>query len=164
MDRLRRDANMEDYGLDYSVIEEEFKKNGKELPLEETERIGLTVKEREEINPCGTYCGKCEDYGLVCDGCRNRNGKPIWYHLYDKTEACDYYKCCATKGKHNCSECNQLPCEKYFEYPDPNMTDEFKQMWFKLRMENFNPLRPEQQIEVENEFKKNVLKYTGTNL
>lgn len=159
----KRFIKKKDSALDYSTIKEEFKKIGKEFPLKDTECIGLTLMEREEINPCGTYCGKCDDYGVVCDGCRNRNGMPIWYYMYDKTETCGYYKCCASTGKHDCSECSQLPCEEYFEYPDPNMSDEFKQMWLKFRIDNFNKIRLTQKIELEDEFKQNVLKYTRDN-
>ncbi len=155
--------NKEYYAVDYSTIEEEFKKNGKEFTLKDKERIGLTLNEREEINPCGTYCGKCDDYGLVCDGCRNRIGMPIWYYMFDKTETCGHYKCCVSKGKHDCSECSQLPCERYFEYPDPHMSDEVKQMWLKLRIDNFNKLRSTQKIELDNEFQQNVLKYIRVN-
>ena len=112
------------------------------------------IAQGQEINPCGTYCDGCEDYGVVCDGCRNRNGIPLWYHLYDKKEPCCYYQCCENKGKHDCSQCGQLPCDKFFEYPDPNMSDDFKQWWFKLRMDNFNKLRETNLIEVEDDFEK----------
>jgi hypothetical protein len=125
----------------------------------EEREIGLSVTEKEEINPCGTYCGKCDDYGGVCDGCRNRNGIPLWYHLYGRKETCGYFQCCAASGKHDCSECSQLPCEKYFEYPDPNMSDEFKQMWFKLRIDNFNEILLTSKIVIEGDFQKNLLKF-----
>lgn len=68
---------MKDCKINYSVIEKEFEKNGKKLTFKENERTGLTEEAKLEINPCGTYCGTCEDYGVVCDGCRNRNGSPI---------------------------------------------------------------------------------------
>lgn len=67
--------------LDYTRIKEEFKNMGKAFPLNEKECVGLTETEKMEITPCGTYCGKCEDYGVVCDGCRNRLGRPIWFKL-----------------------------------------------------------------------------------
>lgn len=145
--------------IDYSVIEKEFAKANKKFPLKEKDRIGLTTEQMREINPCGTYCGSCEDYGVVCDGCRNRNGVPLWYHLYDKKETCCYYQCCQNNGKHDCSQCSQLPCKKFFEYPDPNVSNDFKQWWFKLRMDNFNKLRAEHLIEVEDDFEKNVRRY-----
>lgn len=127
--------------IDYSNIENEFNKMGKELTLTDKERIGLTKEQLKEINPCGTYCGTCNDYGVVCDGCRNRNGSPIWYDLYDKKETCEYYGCCESKGMHDCSQCSQLPCDEYYVYPDPNMSDELKQWWFNLRMDNFKKLK-----------------------
>jgi len=41
------------------------------------------------------------------------------------------------------------------------MSDEFKQWWFKLRMENFNKLRPENPIGVEATYEENEKKYGG---
>lgn len=84
-------------GLDYTRIKEEFKNMEKAFPLSEKECVGLTEAEKMEITPCGICCGKCEDYGVVCDGCRNRLGKPIWFNLYDITEICSYDMCCEKK-------------------------------------------------------------------
>lgn len=145
--------------LDYSQIKEEFMKAGVEFPLKQEECTGLSQEEKMEINPCGTYCGDCEDYGVVCDGCRNRNGKPIWYQLYFKKEPCIYYTCVEKNTYHDCSQCQQVPCSKFFEYPDPNMSDDFKQMWFKLRMENFNQMNCVRQIEIKDTYKENEEKY-----
>lgn len=145
--------------LDYSQIKSEFMNAKVEFPLKEVECTGLSREEKMEINPCGTYCGNCEDYGVVCDGCRNRNGKPIWYHLYSKKEPCSYYTCVEKNTYHDCSQCQQVPCSKFFEYPDPNMSDDFKQMWFKLRMENFNQINCIRQIDIKDSYKKNEEKY-----
>lgn len=79
--------------------------------------------------------------------------------MFEKKETCSYYKCCDSTGKHDCSQCNQLPCQKFFEYPDPDMSDEFKQMWLKLRMDNINKLRPDSKIQIEDDFQKNVDKF-----
>lgn len=145
--------------LDYSRIKEAFKDMNVKFPLEEEECIGLSPEERLEITPCGTYCGDCEDYGVVCDGCRNRSGRPIWYDLYAKQEPCEHYTCATKKQYHNCSQCHQMPCDKFFEYPDPNMPDEIKQFWFQLRMENFNQMNGCHVIEIANTFKENEKKY-----
>ena len=147
--------------LDYTRIKEEFKNAGVNFPLLETTCKGLTDEEKLEINPCGTYCGDCEDYGVVCDGCRNRKGMPIWYHLYSKKEPCSYYTCVEKNNFHDCSQCQQVPCNKFFEYPDPNMSDDCKQMWFKLRMNHFNQLNCTRQIEIKDDFKKNEEYYAN---
>ncbi|WP_167956593.1 DUF3795 domain-containing protein [Anaerosporobacter faecicola] len=149
----------DDQSLDYTNIKAEFNKANKPFPLTEKECIGLTKAEQDEINPCGTYCGGCEDYGVVCDGCRNRNGKPIWYNLYDKKETCIYYTCTNNKSIHNCSTCSKLPCKDYFIYPDPNMSDEFKQYWLNLRIKNLKKVNPNITIELEDEYRKNVEKF-----
>ncbi len=145
--------------LDYSRIKDEFKNVGIEFPLKEEECIGLSEEKMLEINPCGTYCGNCEDYGIVCDGCRNRSGKPIWYNLYSKKEPCIYYTCAQKNTYHDCSQCKQAPCSNFFEYPDPNMSDDFKQMWFNLRMENFNHINCVRQIDIKNTYAENEKQY-----
>ncbi len=155
----REKENMKSSKLDYSKIKEEFSKANKQFTLKAEECIGLSEEEKLIINPCGTYCVNCEDYGVVCDGCRNRNGKPIWYEIYSKDKPCDYFKCSAEKGYHNCSQCSELPCSKFFEYPDPNMNDDFKQYWFKLRMENFNKINCNNKIEIKDNYKDNKDRY-----
>lgn len=52
-----------------------------------------------------------------------------------------------------------MPCSKYFEYPDPNMSDDFKQYWFKLRMENFNKINCTHHIEINETFKEDEDSY-----
>lgn len=156
---ISEDSVSENPQLDYSNIKKEFTNAGVEFPLMEEDCKGLTKEEMFVINPCGTYCGKCEDYGVVCDGCRNRKGSPIWYQLFSKKETCEYYVCTEKNKFHDCSQCQQVPCTKYFDYPDPNMTDEFKQMWFKLRMENFNQLNCIREIKVENTYSENEKMY-----
>lgn len=147
--------NSEKVTFDYSRIKQEFENSGKTIPINLEDNHNLTKKEQLEINPCGTYCGDCEDYGVVCDGCRNRDGRPLWYALFDKEETCGYYSCTKEKGLHDCSQCTKMPCAKYFEYPDPNMSDDFKQYWFKLRMENFNQINIVQDINVKDTYKEN---------
>jgi len=39
------------------------------------------------------------------------------------------------------------------------MSDEFKQMWFKLRIDNFNEILLTSKIEIEGDFQKNLLKF-----
>lgn len=146
--------------LDYTKIKEEFKNAGVEFAKSD-EVGGLNEKELMEINPCGTYCGTCEDYGVVCDGCRNREGSPLWYKLFGKKETCCYYSCAQNNQYHNCSQCKNVPCDHFFEYPDPNMTDEFKQMWFKLRMENFNKINQTKTIDIKDTYPENETLYKG---
>lgn len=145
--------------LNYSRIKDEFVKANKKFPLKDEECVGLSQEEGLIINSCGTYCGNCEDYGVVCDGCRNRNGEPIWYYLYSRKNPCEHFTCCEEKQYHDCSQCGEMPCSKFFEYPDPDMSDEFKQYWFKLRMENFNKINSSHHIEIKDTFKENEETY-----
>lgn len=150
-----------DPSLDYAVIKEQFEKMGGAFTLPESEFKGLTEEEKKEINPCGTYCGGCDDYGVVCDGCRNRDGRPIWYDAFGKPEHCIYVVCCEEKGCHDCSACKEMPCKNFFEYPDPYMSEEIKQMWFHMRLTNFNKINPELKKEIADTFEKNRQNYMG---
>lgn len=114
---------------------------------------------QDMINPCGTRCSECNDYNVVCDGCRNRDGMPIWYQIYDITNPCGYYECCSSQGYYTCAECIKVPCARFFEYPDPLMSDEDKQMWLKLRMSNFKKENQSFDVQLEEEFSENVRKF-----
>lgn len=112
-----------------------------------------------DINPCGTYCYNCEDLGIVCDGCRNRVGMPLWYKLYNRNEPCIYYKCCEENKIHDCSACNKVPCGKYFIFPDPNMGDAEKEMWLELRMNNLMEVNKKLDIKLANNYAENDKRY-----
>jgi len=149
-----------DYGMDYSKIKEEFAKYGLEFP-DSLKGEGLTEEQKQEINPCGTFCGKCDDYGVTCDGCRNRQGLPLWQQMFGNTTPCPYYDCSAKKGFHDCSQCDKLPCPEYFSYPDPDMSIEYKQWWFRLRMNNLKKSNCNCKVEVMDTYEENVIRYLG---
>lgn len=86
--------------------------------------------------PCGLDCFNCPmyhagsnddlrkniaesmkiDYELAaCKGCRNENGTIGFIGL---SEPCSVYRCTAEKGLHNCSECDEFPCDKLHPYAD----------------------------------------------
>jgi hypothetical protein len=58
-----------------------------------------------------------------CEGCRNRNGKGFLSEknnvfpegksiLFNANGVCEIYLCTEKRQIHNCSECNDFPCEK----------------------------------------------------
>ena len=58
-----------------------------------------------------------------CEGCRNRNGKGFLSEknnvfpdgkclLLDDTGQCFIYMCVESRHIHNCSECNDFPCDR----------------------------------------------------
>jgi hypothetical protein len=47
----------------------------------------------------------------LCRGCRNEDGKCL---ILSSDEPCKVYKCTKEKGIHNCSECNEFPCEHLY--------------------------------------------------
>ncbi|MBR5666620.1 MAG: DUF3795 domain-containing protein [Lachnospiraceae bacterium] len=158
--RRRAQTGLRDYGMDYTKIKEEFAKYGLEFP-EELMGEGLMEEQKQEINPCGTFCGKCDDYGVTCDGCRNRKGLPLWQQMFGNTTPCPYYDCSAKKGLHDCSQCGKLPCPEYFSYPDPDMSIEYKQWWFRLRMNNLKKSNCDCKVEVMDTYEENVIRYLG---
>lgn len=54
----------------------------------------------------------------ICRGCRNENGK---VPILASTETCKVFKCTKEKGIHNCSECDDFPCENL--YPSSFLAD-----------------------------------------
>ena len=122
---------------------------------------GLTEAEKMQINPCGSFCGKCDEYGVTCDGCRNRGGRPLWYQMFGNESACAYYECSTNTGLHDCQQCKHLSCQEYFSHPDPDMSIEYKQWWFKLRMNNLKKSNPDCKVEVMDTYEENVIRYLG---
>lgn len=78
----------------------------------------------ENISCCGTICNKCKDYRKSCLGCNEANGKVTWTR-YVGLDICPLYKCAILEKKlMSCSECDEIPCRKWFATKDPTMTDE----------------------------------------
>ena len=86
---------------------------------------------KEMTAPCGLACWACAYYkdnitdelaqqvaarigieakDMYCGGCRSEKGCSFGNALTDN-KGCPTKNCVANKNLHNCSECNQFPCE-----------------------------------------------------
>ena len=75
------------------------------------------------LTPCGISCEICP-LEQKCEGCRPTGGKPFYIDNFD-ADVCPIYDCSVNKnGYETCAECQQLPCQMFFDWKDPDMTDE----------------------------------------
>ena len=77
------------------------------------------------LAPCGIICGEyeaCKEAG--CSDCRAIQGKPFYLKEFGM-EVCPMYDCPVNKkGLNSCAECEELPCDIYYDWKDPSMSDE----------------------------------------
>jgi len=79
---------------------------------------------QKDISCCGVICSECNMYPDKCAGCIAVKGVAYWTE-YAGIDVCPIYKCCiGNRHFSNCGQCEKLPCEKYYEHKDPDMTDE----------------------------------------
>ena len=75
------------------------------------------------LSPCGIDCRIC-DYFQNCGGCNIVRGKPFYLADFG-VEVCPMYDCSVNqKGYQSCSACSKLPCQIFYDWKDPSMTDE----------------------------------------
>jgi hypothetical protein len=88
--------------------------------------------------PCGLACWTCAYYkenitdelaqqtaamlgteakDVACEGCRSKNGCSF-ENLLTAGQGCKTKNCVESKGLHNCSECNEFPCENLMPVVD----------------------------------------------
>ncbi|MCB2195341.1 MAG: DUF3795 domain-containing protein [Bacteroidetes bacterium] len=77
------------------------------------------------LSVCGLICTDCPFYTNPCNGCYNVKGQTFWAQEATHEKICLLYDCAANKkGFNSCGECDDLPCKKFQELKDPNITDE----------------------------------------
>ena len=75
------------------------------------------------VSPCGTICSDCKDYQINCAGCSELEGKVYWTK-YVNLKICPLYDCPVNKHKYKtCAECKDIPCKKWRDLKDPNISD-----------------------------------------
>ena len=76
------------------------------------------------IAPCGIICDGCP-YQESCGGsCQACGGKPFYIRDFG-VEVCPLYDCPVNqKGFKTCGECPELPCQLYYDWRDPSMSEE----------------------------------------
>jgi len=87
------------------------------------------------ISPCGIDCDQCplkETCGGTCFDCL---GKPFYLKDFGM-DVCPLYDCPVNqKGYKTCGECPDLPCQLFYDWKDPEMTEEAHLQSVKDRVE-----------------------------
>ncbi len=85
------------------------------------------------LSPCGINCGEFEACG-DCKGCHEIQGKPFYIKDFGM-EVCPMYDCPVNKkGYQTCGECPELPCQIYYDWRDPSMSEEAHLASIKARV------------------------------
>ena len=75
------------------------------------------------LSPCGIDCETCE-FAESCGGCFAIKGKPFYLKDFGM-EVCPLYDCPVNqKGYKSCAECPDLPCQLFYDWRDPSMSEE----------------------------------------
>ena len=76
------------------------------------------------LSPCGIDCGSCEYHEGCGGGCHEIMGKPFYLKDFE-VDVCPLYDCPVNKkGYKTCGECPELPCQLFYDWKDPDMSDE----------------------------------------
>ena len=77
------------------------------------------------ISVCGLLCNECNYFGYKCQGCYSVQGETFWSKEVMPDKICPLYKCSRKESMYNnCGQCEELPCEKFVELKDPDISDE----------------------------------------
>jgi hypothetical protein len=77
------------------------------------------------ISTCGLVCDECPFFKNGCDGCFNVIGKPFWTADTPGFSICPLFDCAVNQRKYrHCGDCEELPCQKFYDLKDPNSTEE----------------------------------------
>lgn len=86
----------------------------------------LTKNMEQRLYPtiCGLWCDNCEHFEKDCQGCSEMGGCVFWTEYAD-TDSCPVWTCCVEEKKlPHCGYCDEMPCERYTRFHDPDMSDE----------------------------------------
>jgi len=77
------------------------------------------------ISACGLLCDRCSFYNTSCEGCYTVKGSAFWARSIMPDKTCPLYRCSVIERRyHGCSECGELPCKKFYDLKDPNISEE----------------------------------------
>lgn len=79
----------------------------------------------QTLSACGLLCDKCNYFSIDCQGCYIVKGSTFWAREAMPDKICPLYLCSVIDKKYNnCGECPELPCQKFIDLKDPNISDE----------------------------------------
>ena len=77
------------------------------------------------LSVCGLLCNDCGYFSRECNGCYAVRGQTFWAKQIMPEKICPLYKCAVIDKKYNnCGECPELPCKKFTDLKDPDISDE----------------------------------------
>jgi hypothetical protein len=77
-------------------------------------------KELETV--CGLNCSDCVYVKEGCRGCNAEKGAPFWCG-FAVVSVCPVYACCVSERHlEHCGLCDEMPCGRFTQIKDPNMT------------------------------------------
>ncbi|MCA1916429.1 DUF3795 domain-containing protein [Methanospirillum hungatei] len=91
---------------------------------------------REIPTVCGMYCDECDHFERDCPGCDESDGSVFWTEFAD-TDVCPVHECCANEKQFaHCGLCDEMPCEKYYRFRDPDVSEEEAAKMLEKQKEN----------------------------
>ncbi|MFC2152801.1 DUF3795 domain-containing protein [Bacteroidota bacterium] len=91
------------------------------------------------ISVCGLICNECEFYNNSCTGCYKVKGETFWAKELISGGICPLYDCSVNlKSYKNCGECAKLPCQKFKDLKDPNISEKEHILGIKKRVRVLN--------------------------
>ncbi len=77
------------------------------------------------ISACGLLCNECRYFNADCGGCYSVKGSTFWAKSMMPDNICPLYKCSVMdKQFSHCGQCPDLPCKKFNDLKDPNISEE----------------------------------------
>lgn len=77
------------------------------------------------LSVCGLLCNECRFFTEPCPGCHAVKGATFWASKAMPHGICPLYYCASNEKKYrNCGECSELPCKKFMDLRDPDITEE----------------------------------------
>jgi len=76
------------------------------------------------LSPCGMDCTGCPLKEQCGGTCHELKGAPFYVKDFG-LEVCPIYECAVTKkGYTTCGECAEMPCQIFYDWKDPEMSEQ----------------------------------------
>lgn len=111
-----------------------------------TEPLFVVMIHRNYPTVCGMWCDDCDHFEEECQGCTEADGCIFWTEFVD-AEVCPVYSCVQERGIAHCGFCDEMPCERYTRFRDPDMSEEELMESLRKQKEELTRRRIESQNE-----------------